>query len=174
VRKGATDGPARLTVIARGERVRHAVVIRRAPKIAPRSGDWSRVPYVWCTGVGFTASVDNTMRFGAAWGETVWWRPIGLELRNGRYTWRLGDRWTSYRAHPGDGQYLYDAATGQIETAWTVVQSMPLTVSAYGTSIRPAIQVYTQRGGYEWAFIGATYIQGYAEQATNWCYVPNP
>jgi hypothetical protein len=133
------------------------------------------VPPAWCTGIGFTMSIDNTARFDAEWGETVWWRPVAEEfdINTGiSRGWRYGE-WRSHRAVPGDGMYLIDES-GRIEFTWTVVQSAPYHASQYGVTVDPAYQVYTARGGYRTYYVDVTTGAGYGEQAVDRCGVPFP
>jgi hypothetical protein len=129
-------------------------------------------PLAWCTGVGFTLAVNNTMRFSANYGEQVWWRPIGYEYRESTrtYSWNMRSGWDTYRAVPGDGYFLYDSTTGTFEFTWTVAHSLPLYTTTYGVWVRPAIQVYTQRGGYQSMWVTASVIRGYEQVPTDWCY----
>jgi hypothetical protein len=133
------------------------------------------VPPAWCTGIGFTMSIDNRVRFDAEWGETVWWQPMALErdLRTGAGTWRYVNYWRSHRAVPGEGYFLRDPSTGRLELTWTVTQSGGYVASRYGVTVFPAYQVYTNRGGYRSYWL-ATQIAGEFsdDQLTDRCIVP--
>ena len=67
------------TVVSGAERSRFELKTPRRGDRTPLARTSSYVPPAWCTGVGFTMSMDNTTRFDAAWGETVWWRPAAFE-----------------------------------------------------------------------------------------------
>jgi hypothetical protein len=129
----------------------------------------------WCTGVGFTMTLDNTNRFDAEWGETVWWRTVGIEqnMYSGAVSTRYSAYWQSHRAVPGDGMFLIHPS-GWIEFTWTVTQSAPYYASRYGVWVYPRFEVYTARGGYRLYRLGATSGYGYGETAVSSCAVPYP
>jgi hypothetical protein len=164
------------TVVSGGERSSFDLETRRKRDGVAQLADISRwaVPPAWCTGIGFTMTIDNTTRFHAEWGETVWWRPIGLErdLRSGAGTWRYANYWRSHRAVPGDGYFLTDGS-GRLEFTWTVTQSAPYVVARYGLSVDPAYEVYTSRGGYRSYWLDVTSGSGYSgESYVDRCVVP--
>jgi hypothetical protein len=162
------------TVVSGGERSRWELDTPRRGAKNPLARSSTVYP-AWCTGVGFTMSMDNTSRYGAAWTETVWWRPVGLEvdLYTGARTLRYMSTWKTHRAVPGDGMYLV-YPDGRFEFTWTVMQSARYDVSRYGVGVHPWYQVYTARGGYQLFPLGATSGYGYGETAVTRCDVPYP
>ena len=166
------------TVVSADEHSRFELKMPQGRDGDARLADISRwyVPPAWCTGIGFTMSIDNTVRFHAEWGETVWWRPMAEEfdIRTGvSRGWKYSPYWQSHRAVPGDGMFLI-LGNGRIEFTWTVVQSAAYVASRYGVTVDPAYQVYTDRGGYRAYYVGVTTGDGYGEQAVDRCAVPFP
>ena len=100
----------RATIAGGGKRSEFTLHItgRRSPSARAAWDDaFAYGPQAWCTGLGFTVAVFNTGRFGANYGEQVWWRPIGLEYNSSTrtYSWNYGppNVWASHIAVPGEG-----------------------------------------------------------------------
>ena len=167
------------TVVSNGERTQFTLRTPSGTRDGvARLADVSRwyVPPAWCTGIGYTMSIDNTVRFHAEWGETVWWRPMAEEfdIRTGvSRGWKYSSSWRSHRAVPGDGYFLTHPS-GWMEFTWTVVQSAAYVASRYGVTVDPAYQVYTERGGYRGYYVNVTTGDGYGEQSVDRCAVPYP
>jgi len=134
----------------------------------------------WCTNYGFQASIDTATLFSANYGEQVWWRPIGWQYETQSWStttylagYGLGSNlWDTYTAVP-DNDVLIDPNTG----VWTFyanaqVRSLGLWTTRTGVWVRPAIQAWTARGGYQWRYIRTTTTNGYGSELADWCYVP--